>query len=141
MMPPLAKAKALPVPAIGGWMYSSLKRLFTQNDIEMAVATVYNGKLYDTSCIDNIKYYLIPLDGKKAVEYNPELKHIGIESMMNFILMLYIFMVRNILTVWHIYQCMRPQWGRSLDTGFNICLYPLLRLWYRIQRYKNNFSR
>jgi len=70
MMPPLAKAKALPVPAIGGWMYSSLKRLFTQNDIEMAVATVYNGKLYDTSCIDNIKYYLIPLDGKKAVEYN-----------------------------------------------------------------------
>lgn len=75
MMPPLAKAKALPVPAIGGWMYSSLKRLFTQNDIEMAVATVYNGKLYDTSCIDNIKYYLIPLDGKKAVEYNP-----GIEA-------------------------------------------------------------
>ena len=75
MMPPLAKAKALPVPAIGGLMYSSLKRLFTQNDIEMAVATVYNGKLYDTSCIDNIKYYLIPLDGKKAVEYNP-----GIEA-------------------------------------------------------------
>ena len=75
MMPPLAKAKALPVPAIGGWMYSSLKRLFTQNDIEMAVATVYNGKLYDTSCIDNIKYYLIPLDGKKAVEYTP-----GIEA-------------------------------------------------------------
>ncbi len=75
MMPPLAKAKALPVPAIGGWMYSSLKRLFTQNDIEMAVATVYNGKLYDTSSIDNIKYYLIPLDGKKAVEYNP-----GIEA-------------------------------------------------------------
>lgn len=75
MMPPLAKAKALPVPAIGGWMYSSLKRLFTQNDIEMAVATVYNGKLYDTSCIDNIKYYLLPLDGGKTVEYNP-----GIEA-------------------------------------------------------------
>ena len=74
MMPPLAKAKALPVPAIGGWMYSSLKRLHAQNGIELAVATVYNGKKYDASCIDGIKYYLLPLDGKKTVEYNPGLE-------------------------------------------------------------------
>ncbi len=75
MMPPLAKAKALPVPAIGGWMYSSLKRLHAQSGIELAVATVYNGKQYEASCIDGIKYYLLPLDGGKTVEYNP-----GIEA-------------------------------------------------------------
>lgn len=74
MMPPLAKAKALPVPAIGGWMYSSLKRLHAQNGIELAVATLYNGKKYDASCIDGIKYYLLPLDGGKTVEYNPGLE-------------------------------------------------------------------
>lgn len=73
-MPPLAKAKALPVPAIGGWMYSSLKRLHAQNGIELAVATLYNGKKYDASCIDGIKYYLLPLDGGKTVEYNPGLE-------------------------------------------------------------------
>lgn len=74
MMPPLAKAKALPVPAIGGWMYSSLKRLHAQSGIELAVATVYNGKQYEASCIDGIKYYLLPLDGGKTVEYNPGLE-------------------------------------------------------------------
>ena len=122
-------------------MYSSLKRLFTQNDIEMAVATVYNGKLYDTSCIDNIKYYLIPLDGKKAVEYNPELKHIGIESMMNFILMLYIFMVRNILTVWHIYQCMRPQWVVVSIQGLISVYTRYYASGIAFSDTKNNFSR
>lgn len=70
MMPPLALAKGLPAPAIGGWMYSSLKRLIAQPDMEVAVATVYQGKGLDVTNIDGITYFLLPLGGKNKEKYN-----------------------------------------------------------------------
>ena len=74
MLPPLAEAKCLRVPAVGGWMYSSLKRLKEQSGFDIAVATVYAGNKLDITEVDGIKYYLLPLKGKSAIKYNPFLE-------------------------------------------------------------------
>lgn len=74
MLPPLAKAKGLPVPAVGGWMYSSLKRLREQSGFDIAVATVYSGVKLDITEAEGIKYYLLPLKGKSAIKYYPFLE-------------------------------------------------------------------
>ena len=75
IMPPLAKAKNMPIPAVGGWMYSSLKRLTENSDLTIAVATVYSGNKFDTIEIDGIQYYLLPLHGKSMIMYNQHLEH------------------------------------------------------------------
>lgn len=74
MMPPLCKELKKPVPAIGGWMYSSLKRLQDSGAGEIAVATVYAGKKMITRKIEGISYYLLPMHGKSMLEYNTGLE-------------------------------------------------------------------
>ena len=74
ILPPLAKAKDMPIPAVGGWMYSSLKRLKIHSDINIAVATVYPGNKFEATEIDGIQYYLLPLRGKSMIRYNQHLE-------------------------------------------------------------------
>lgn len=74
ILPPLAKAKDMPIPAVGGWMYSSLKRLKIHSDINIAVATVYPGNKFEATEIDGIQYYLLPLRGKSMIRYNKHLE-------------------------------------------------------------------
>jgi len=75
MLPPICKAMQMPVPAIGGWMYSSLKRLNIYNPkIDMAVATVYPGKELIIKDIDGVRYYLLPLRGRSTITYNQHLE-------------------------------------------------------------------
>ena len=74
MLPPVCEALELPVPSIGGWMYSSLKRLKKAGIGVIAVATVYSGKKLIEIQIDDVTYYLLPLNGKSAIKYNKHLE-------------------------------------------------------------------
>jgi len=63
------------IPAVGGWMYSSLKRLnMFDKKLIMAVATVYPGKKLIVKDVDGVRYYLLPLKGKSAITYNQHLE-------------------------------------------------------------------
>lgn len=74
MLPPICEALGMKALPVGGWMFSSLKRLKENSAHKFAVATVYSGKDFITQEIDGIKYYLLPLDGKNATDYNKHLE-------------------------------------------------------------------
>lgn len=70
MMPAICRAMNYPIPAVGGWMSSSLYRLSEIDGLKIAVATVYSGKEYIRKDIDGVTYYLLPLSGKSMVKYH-----------------------------------------------------------------------
>jgi len=75
-LPPICRELGWPIPAVGGWMYSSLKRLNAYDkSLIMAVATVYEGNEIIEKQIDGITYYLLPIEGKCKTQYN-----IGLEK-------------------------------------------------------------
>lgn len=74
MLPPICEELGLPVPAVGGWMYSSLKRLKGQSDCRFAVAAVYPGRKLIIREVDGVVYYLLPLKGKRITSYNRHLE-------------------------------------------------------------------
>lgn len=75
MMPPLCESLGLKVPVGGGWMYSSAKSLIEGNiGLKIAIATVYPGNQFITKEIGGIKYYVLPLNGKKKTSYNRHLE-------------------------------------------------------------------
>ncbi|MCM1502963.1 MAG: glycosyltransferase [Bacteroidales bacterium] len=73
-LPPICDALGWQIPAVGGWMYSTLKRVANLNDIEFAIASVYSGNKLIFKEIDNYKYYLLPLSGCSAIQYNRHLE-------------------------------------------------------------------
>ncbi len=73
-MPALCKEMGWPLPVIGAWMYSSLDCLKAIPDCKIAVATVYQGKELIVKKIENITYYLLPLEGKQKNKYNRSLE-------------------------------------------------------------------
>lgn len=73
-MPPVCEDLGWKVPAVGGWMYSSLKRLKETPKCEIAVATIYPGSEMLVRVIDGVKYFLLPLRGKSATRYNSHLE-------------------------------------------------------------------
>ncbi|WP_165154728.1 glycosyltransferase family 4 protein [Parabacteroides sp. ZJ-118] len=74
MLPPICKAMQMPVPAVGGWMYSSLKRLAAGSKHEFAVATVYSGNDFIRQEVNGITWYNLPLRGKSYISYNTHLE-------------------------------------------------------------------
>lgn len=74
LLPPICKELEMNVPPIGGWMYSSLKRLVTNSNDQFAVATVYSGREFISKEIDDVTYYLLPLKGKSTIKYNKYLE-------------------------------------------------------------------
>lgn len=65
------KALGLNSPVVGGWMYASAKALLENcSDIQLSVATVYNGKCFKRLIINNIWYYLLPLKGDNTMYYS-----------------------------------------------------------------------
>ena len=91
LFPAPCKELGIPSPVVGGWMYSSAKVLLEQDaTIDLAVATVYSGKSLKELFIDNITYYLLPLNGDKTryhkglepewqkviTKFHPDLVHI-----------------------------------------------------------------
>lgn len=74
-LPPICNALGMPLPAVGGWMYSSLKRIVDCNtNNKFAVATVYSGKSLVYKRVDNVDWYLLPLDGSSPFKYNQKLE-------------------------------------------------------------------
>lgn len=90
LFPAVCKELGIPEPVVGGWMYSSARRLIDQPDVEIAVATVYNGKELQKKEINNITYYLLPHTGDNTkycskleslwkqiqLDYTPDVVHI-----------------------------------------------------------------
>lgn len=74
MLPPICEAMNLPSPVVGGWLYSSAKRIYGQDSITLSVATVYSGKDFIHKSIEGINYFLLPLNGKNNQRYNKELE-------------------------------------------------------------------
>lgn len=60
-------------PSFGGWMYSLLETLKTNSNIEFSVATTYKGDIFQKHSIDNVVYYLLPLQ-KSNLKYNRSLE-------------------------------------------------------------------
>ncbi len=76
LLPPASEAFNMPRQAVGGWMYSSLKRVKATFDGNITVATVYPGKQLLEKEIDGIRYFLLPLKGKAATAYNVHLEEL-----------------------------------------------------------------
>lgn len=75
MLPPLCERLGLPVPVVGGWMYSSAKQLLsTDSSLRLAVATVYKGDLLQKHEVAGIVYYLLPLHGRDVRRYHRNLE-------------------------------------------------------------------
>ena len=74
MLPPISEELGLSIPSIGGWMYSSLKRLVVNSQDSYGVATIWEGKELKEYNINNVTYYLLPLNGKISTEYNSHLE-------------------------------------------------------------------
>lgn len=73
-LPPLCELLGLSIPSMGGWMYSSLKRLIVNSQDSYAVATIWEGKELKEYQINNVTYILLPLNGKISTEYNSHLE-------------------------------------------------------------------
>lgn len=76
-------------PVFGGWMYGLAESLSKELDVELAVATTYNGSELKNTNIDGVNYYLLPCKNKinydKALEslwekvcedFQPDIIHI-----------------------------------------------------------------
>lgn len=74
LLPPASKAFKMPEQVVGGWMYSSLKRVKESYNGNIAVATIYSGKRLLEKEVDSIRYFLLPLKGKNATAYNKHLE-------------------------------------------------------------------
>lgn len=73
-LPSICKALDWPVPAIGGWMQSSLNLLKNTDVSSISVATVYPGNKLIKRAVDGITYYLLPLYGRSMTSYNVHLE-------------------------------------------------------------------
>lgn len=70
LFPAVNKALNLPPQVLGGWLYSGAKHLLKLfKDIDLGVASVYQGKELKVMNIDGITYFLIPLSGS-MVKYD-----------------------------------------------------------------------
>ena len=74
ILPPACEALGIDAPVVGGWMLSSAKALLQGGEIELAVATVYNGKELKEIKVDGITYYLVPSNGVPIAKYNKSLE-------------------------------------------------------------------
>ena len=76
MMPPLSESLGIKTSIGGGWMYSSAKKLKESNtSLELAIATIYPESQLIVKEIEGVKYYVLPLNGKKNTKYNKHLEN------------------------------------------------------------------
>jgi len=59
--PAVCKELRIPIPVVGGWMYSSASQLLNKyGDIELGVASLYKGKKMKTVKLGDVTYFLLP---------------------------------------------------------------------------------
>jgi glycosyltransferase involved in cell wall biosynthesis len=74
IFPAACKELGLPVPVVGGWMYSSAKYLLdTYPEVQLGVASLYKGNNLKILNIEGIKYYLLP-SPRKLYRYEKNLE-------------------------------------------------------------------
>ncbi len=88
IIPELAEKISYTKTNRGGWLTGAINRIRKENEINIAIATVYDGNQLKLYKIDNVQYYLIP--GKKNIydkkiekywmkindEFKPDIVHI-----------------------------------------------------------------
>jgi len=76
MMPKMYDLLGRPRVSTGGWLNSSLTCLKDDStkDLEIGVASVYNGNKYIKKEIDGVTYYLLPLKRKSGFKYQKSLE-------------------------------------------------------------------
>jgi glycosyltransferase involved in cell wall biosynthesis len=74
IFPEPSKALNIPSPVAGGWMYGLLEQIIKENEVEIAVATVYRGSEYAFLDVCGVKYYLLPCDNN--LRYNKSLERL-----------------------------------------------------------------
>jgi L-malate glycosyltransferase len=60
------------IPVIGGWMYGLAEEISKQDNVQLAVATIYGGNKLLNMTIDSIVYYLLPC--KNNIKYDKKLE-------------------------------------------------------------------
>ena len=65
LLPDISNSIGLSGPVTGGWMHDSSKNLVSCKNVELAVASTYNGKDFVKIEIDNIIHYAIPHKDKR----------------------------------------------------------------------------
>lgn len=75
LFPDVCIELGISTPIVGGWMYSGAKALIKENKcIQLAVATLYNGKELKSIYLNGITYFLVPNKGKnKKYNFNLEI--------------------------------------------------------------------
>lgn len=68
IFPAPSKAMGIAEPVIGGWMYDMGINLSKIDGVELAIATVYNGKDFKHLNIEGVDYFLLP--NKNRFKYN-----------------------------------------------------------------------
>ncbi len=74
ILPEMSAFLGMPENPTGGWLNSSLNKLKSQQEFNLAVASVYPGKELISQDIDGVVYYLVPLSGKPIGKYNRSLE-------------------------------------------------------------------
>ena len=75
VFPSIAEKMNLPKVVVGGWMYSSARRLVeTNKNLKLAVATVYYGSELVVQELEGILYFLLPLNTRNITKYNKTLE-------------------------------------------------------------------
>lgn len=72
IFPAPSKELGLPIPVLGGWMYGMAMQLAATPNINLAVATTYNGPKIKFLKIDGVNYYLLP--SKQTTSYQKKLE-------------------------------------------------------------------
>ena len=82
ILPQAAHSLGRPGAVVGGWMQSAADELAKDPDINLAVATTYNGNTLWRQEIDHITYYLLPC--KNPMRYDKTLEHYWQEIQTDF---------------------------------------------------------
>ena len=81
IFPDACKALGIPVPYVGGWMYSGAKYLLENfKDIQLGIASLYQGENLKKLELNNLTHFLVPQASrltynKKLESYWKEVKH------------------------------------------------------------------
>lgn len=111
LLPDICIKKGWNIPFSGGWIESGAKRIKKIEDIQLAIATVFDGDEFYTTEINEIQYFLIP---KKSLskknftpnnnywkiidrEYSPDVVHIHGTEKPHFITCLKAFNSSNVV--------------------------------------------
>lgn len=62
MLPPICENLGVKTPVVGGWMYSSAKRLLEDKNIELAIACTHRfSNTFVDKTIDGVRYFVLPM--------------------------------------------------------------------------------